>query len=153
MAAEAVDDVGQFLVADHASLNRRSPRRHLVDPTDIHLAILSQRQRARDRSRGHYQQVRRMLGLGRQQQSLRDSEAMLLVDYREAELLVRDLFLEDGVGSDEKVERPVGKTHLHAMAGLALVATGQEGDADAEAVELAEQRGMMLARQNLGRRE
>ena len=151
--AEAVDHLGQLLVADHARFDRRPARRHLVDPADVHLAILGQRQRARDRGRGHHQQMRRMLGLRRQQQPLRHAEAMLLVDHREPELLVGDLLLEDRVGADEDVDRAVGEAHQHAVARPALLAAGEDRDPDAEAVELAEQGRMMLAGEDLGRGE
>ena len=49
--------------ADHPRLDRLAARRHLVEPADVHLAIMGQRQRARDRRRGHHQQMRRPLRL------------------------------------------------------------------------------------------
>ncbi len=55
---------------------------------------------------------------GDEQQALRDAEAMLLVDHREAEVLVGDLLLEDRMGADEDVDRAVGEAHQHALARL-----------------------------------
>ena len=116
MAAEPVDHLGQPLGADHPGLDRLAARRHLVEPADVHLAIMGERQRARDRRRGHHQQMRRPLGLLREHHPLRDAEAMLLVDHREAELLVGDRLLEDGVGADQDVDRAVGEPHQAGFA-------------------------------------
>ena len=88
-----------------------------------------------------------------EQQPLRHAEAVLLVDHREAELLVGDLLLEDRVGADEDVDRAVGEAHQHAVARPALLAAGEDRDAHADAVELAEQGRMMLAGEDFGRRE
>ena len=71
-----------------------------------------------------------------EQQALRDAEAVLLVDHGQAEALVGDLLLEDGVGADEDVDRAVGEPHQHGFPRPALLAAGEDGDADADAVEL-----------------
>ena len=68
-------------------------------------------------------------------------------------LLVGDLLLEDRVGADEDVDRAVGEAHQHAVARPALLAAGEDRDAHAEAVELAEQGRVMLAGEDFGRRE
>ena len=153
VATEAVDDFGKLFVGDDPGFNRSSAGWHLVEPADVHLAILGQRQRSRNWGRGHHQQVRRALGLARQQQSLRDAEAVLFVDHREAETAIVDLFLEDGVGADENVDRPIGEAHQGRVAHLALVAPGQDRDPDTDGIELPEQRRMMLPGENLGRGE
>ena len=108
MTAEPFDDVGQFLVGGDKRFDRRPPRRHLVDAADVHLAIMGQRQRARDRRCRHREQMRRMLRLRCKQQALRDTETMLLIDYDEAKRLVGHFLLEDGVGADEDMDRAVG---------------------------------------------
>ena len=108
MPAERVDDVGNFFVADDAGFNRGSAGGHFIDPADVHLAIMGQSQRARDRGRGHDQQMRRAGGFFGQQKPLRDPEAMLFVDHREAERLIGDLLLEDRVSADKDVDRAVG---------------------------------------------
>ena len=136
VAAEAVDHVGDFLVADHPRFDRRPARRHLVDPADVHLAIMGQRQGARDRRRGHHQQMRRARRLGREQQPLRHAEAVLLVDHGEAQRLVGDLFLKDRVGADEDVDRSVGESHQDGLARPALLAPGQDRGPHANCVEL-----------------
>ncbi len=78
---------------------------------------------------------------------------MLLVDHREPERLVGDLLLEDRVGPDEHVDRAVGEAHQHALPRTPFLAAGEDGDADADAVEQAEQGRVMLAGKDFGRRE
>jgi len=94
-----------------------------------------------------------MLGLGRQQQPLRHAKTVLLVDHRQPEVLVGDLLLEDRVGADQDIDRAVGEAHQDRFARLALLAPGEDRDPDAEAVEHAEERRMVLSRQNLCRGE
>jgi hypothetical protein len=91
----------EALGAQHAGLDRLAAGRHLVQAADVHLAILGERQGARDRRRGHDQQVRRPLGLGGQHHALGDAEAMLLVDDGEAEPAILDSLLEDRMRADQ----------------------------------------------------
>ena len=88
-----------------------------------------------------------------QHHPLGDAEAVLLVDHGEAEPLVGDRLLEDGVGADEHVDRAVGEAHQGRFARPALLAAGEDGDVDRQAGELARQRVEMLAGEDLGRRE
>src|SRR5690349_10145094 len=78
---------------------------------------------------------------------------MLLVDDRETEILVCDLLLEDGMSSDEDVDRAVRQAHQHGFSRLALLATGEDGDPHSHAVELSKQGRMMLASEYFRRRE
>ena len=87
-------------------------------------------------------------------QPLGDAEAMLLVDHREAEILVGDRLLEDRVGADQDVDRAVGEAHQGRFAHPALLAPGQDRDIDRQAGEHARVSVVvMLAREDLGRRE
>ena len=88
-----------------------------------------------------------------QHHPLGDPEAVLLVDDREAEPLVGDRLLEDGVGADEDVDRAVGEAHQGRFARPALLAPGEDGDVDRKAGELPRQRVEMLAGEDLGRRQ
>ena len=98
-------------------------------------------------------EMRRPIGLGGQQQALRNSETVLLVDHREPQVPVGDLLLEDGVRSNEDIDRPVGQAHQHGLPRLALLAAGQDRNSHSDAVELAEQGRMMLPCEDLGRRQ
>ena len=152
MAGERVDDLVEAILGDDARLDRFAAGRHLVEAADVHLAVLRQRQRARDRRRGHREEVR-AAALFLEEHALGDAEAMLLVDDDEAEIAVADRFLEDGVGADQDVDRAVGEAHQRRLAPPPLVAPGEDGDVDREAGELALQRLAVLAREDLGRRE
>ncbi len=151
MPAQPRDHLVHPLDRDHLGLDRLAAGRHLVEAADIHLAILSERQRTRDRRRGHDEHVRRVLALGRQHQPLGDAEAVLLVDHDKAELLVGHRLLEDRVGADQDVDRSVGEAHQRRFAGLALLATGQDRDIEAERRQLPLERREMLAGEDLGR--
>ena len=153
VAPQAIDHVGQLLIADHSGFDRCPAGRHLVDPADVHFAILGEGQRARDRGRRHHQQMRRALGFLAKQQPLRHPEAVLLVDHRQAEPFVGDLLLEDRMRADEDVDRAVGEAQQHDFPRPALLAAGQDRHAYAKAVELAEQGRVMLAGEDLGRGE
>src|SRR3546814_5894477 len=57
------------------------------------------------------------------------------------------------MSADKNVDAAVGETHQRRFAHPSLVAPGQDREMDRQAAEHALQRGIMLARQNLGRRE
>ena len=153
MPAECIDDIGEAVLGNDARLDRLPARGHLVELADIHLAIIGERQRARDRRCGHRQQMRCGLGLGLEHHPLRDAEAMLLVDHDEPEILIGDRLLKDRVRADQDVDRPCGEPHQRRLAHLALVAPGEHRDLDRQPGERAAQRFVMLSREDLGRRE
>ena len=64
-------------------LDRLSSRRQLINLRHVQVTILRHRQGARDRSRRHHKRVRRKLCLIPERGSLRDAEAVLLVDDAE----------------------------------------------------------------------
>jgi hypothetical protein len=97
--------------------------------------------------------VRRALRLLREHHTLRDSEAVLLVDHGKAEAAISHRLLEDGVCPDEDVDRAIRKAHQGRLARAALVSSGENCDVDRQARELARQGLVMLAREDLGRRE
>ena len=107
LAAHGRDDLAVLVGADVGEdrvplLGRRGDRRHLADAGDRHL------EGARDRRRAHRQHVDRrahplhlLLVL--------DTEALLLVDDDQAEVLDLDVGVEQAVGADDDVDRPVAE--------------------------------------------
>ena len=57
------------------------------------------------------------------------------------------------MGADEDIDLARGQPHQHRLARPALLAPGEDRDSHAEAAQLAEQGGIMLAREDFGRGE
>ena len=77
---------------------------------------------------------------------------MLLVDDRERERLVDDVVLDDRVRADQQVDLARGKTGEDVLPLLALLAAGEDRNAQAGALGERRDRLQMLARENFGRR-
>ena len=102
-AAEPRDDLVEPLDRQGAGVDRLAPGRLLAQRGDVHVAEIGQHQRARDRRRGHHQQIDR-LALAGERQALVHAEAMLLVDHREAEIGEIDALLEQRMRADRDVD-------------------------------------------------
>ena len=91
-----------------ARVDRLAAGRLLAQLRDLHVAVERQHQGARDRRRGHHQQIGRC-ALGRERQPLMDAEAVLLVDHRQRQIGEGDLVLEQGVGADRQPGPPLAR--------------------------------------------
>ena len=100
---EARDHFAEPFDRQDAGVDRLAPGRLLAQRGDIHVAEIGQHQRARDRSRGHHQQVDGR-ALGGEREPLADAEAMLLVDHRKPEIGERDALLDQRMGADGDVD-------------------------------------------------
>ena len=132
--------------------DRLAAGRLLVEHRDVHVAEIGERQRARDRRRGHHQDVDR-LALGAERQALVDAEAVLLVDDREAEIAEGDALLEQRVGADRDVDRcrrraPPGPPRRSAPRSRPVSSATVEARRRGERRDALE----MLAGEDLGRR-
>ena len=87
------------------SIGRR-PGGQLAQDGDVEVAVGGQRERARDRRRGHVQHVRREPGrrLAVQRAALVDAEAVLLVDHRDREAVELDRVLDQRVRADQQLQ-------------------------------------------------
>ena len=112
--------------------------------------MAGQLERARNRRGGHHQQVRRHLCLGLEHQPLGHAEAMLLVHHHQPQVAIGHALLEDRMGADQQVDLTGGKPHQNGLAHLALVAPGEDRDADVEPGEQAREIVVMLAGEDLG---
>ena len=153
MPLQPVSNLINPLDRDHPRLDGRAAGGHFVDPADIHLAIVGQRQRARDRRCRHRKQMRRGFGFTGQEKALRHAEAMLFVDHRQPQLLVAYRFLKNRVSADENVDAAIGQPHQRRFAHPPLVTTRQDRDPDINARKQTRQAVEMLPRENFGRRE
>ena len=86
---QAPGQAGHHLVEpfdrEDAGVDRLSPRRLLAQGGDVHVAEIGEHQRARNRGRGHHQEIDGF-ALGGGREPLADAKPMLLVDHREPEI-------------------------------------------------------------------
>ncbi len=162
---EGVHDVGPASVRDlrrheleyllprrlrpHDRAHRAPPRRQLVDHRQLQIAVNRQRERARDRRRGHHQHVR-VTALGRQGRALHHPEAVLLVDHHQPERGVREPLLKERVGADDQPFRAVGDPLPCIPAGRRRLRRGQQAGWPAGRPEEALEGPRVLLGQQLG---
>ena len=135
---------------NHQRLDRLPSGRELVEAAHVHFAILRQRQRARDRGRGHREGVRCAPALARQRQPLGDAEAVLLVDHHKAEVAVVHAVLKDRVGAHQQLDRAIEQPHQDRFALASLGAARQQRDLHPRRTEHLAQRLEMLAGEDFG---
>ena len=111
LPADELVGAAALVLVDDPRLHRLAPGRQLVQGGGVEVAVGGQRERARDRRRGHVQDVRRQAfdALGVERLALLDPEAVLLVDHAEAEAGELDRRLDQGVGADDQAELAAGE--------------------------------------------
>ena len=102
-AADGVLDLVQARERNGAGVDRLAAGRLLAQFGDVHVAEISEHQRARDRRRGEHQHVDR-LALLRQRQPLMHAEAVLLVDDGQREIVEGDILLEQRMGAEQQID-------------------------------------------------
>ncbi len=131
--------------------DRRHPtRRKLIDHRGIELAEGRERQAARDRGRGHDQEV---WGgpLLTQRPTLLDPKAVLLVDDHQRQAGELDLVDQQGMGADEQIDLPRAEQSQQAGPLSPGRGSGQQGDADTRELAPRLHAPQVLLRQDLGR--
>ncbi len=85
--------------------------RQLAQRRDVEVAVAQQRHRARDRRRGHVQDVRHqaLLRLGVERRALAHAEAMLLVDDDDGEAVEAHVGLDERVRADDERQLAAGE--------------------------------------------
>ena len=97
--AEALVGLGAALVRHPARDDRLPAARRPRDLRHVEVAVDRLRERSRDRRRRHVQDVRGTAF--RERAALLDSEAVLLVDHGDGQVVQRDAFLDERVRPDE----------------------------------------------------
>ncbi len=129
-AVEPVDHLIEALARHGAGEHGLAARRLLVEPRHVHVAIAREQQRARDRRRGHHQELgAAAAALRLKPEPLMHAEAVLLVDDHEGEVLEGDRLLKQRVGADQDVDAPVAQARKDLLPLLATLAPGEKGDA------------------------
>ena len=103
--------------------DRRPPGRQFGQRGRLEIAEHGHGDRARDRRRGHDEQVRRLRGLAAQGVALLDAEAVLLVDDDETELGELDVVLDQRVRADDDARLAARRLEQHAACGPPPVAS------------------------------
>jgi hypothetical protein len=118
---------------------------------DIHVAEISEYQRARDRRRGEHQEIDR-LALARQSETLMHAEAVLLIDHGQREIVEGDVVLKQSVRADDEIDLAGGQRRQNLRSFAPALAAGEDGEADTCGGCERRDGGKMLACQKLGRR-
>ena len=132
----------------HAAGGWRPERRH------VEVRVQDLAERARDRGRRHQQDVRRAAGrLGLERPALLHAEPVLLVHDGQREVGERHLVLEQRVRPDHDRRLPRRDRLGRVPPPLARQRAGQQRDRQAEVLEQRRERRVVLAREEVGRRE
>ena len=146
-AADRVFDLGKARQGNRAGIDRLAAGRFLAQFGDIHVAEISEYQRAWNRRGGEHQHIHRLAFL-REREPLVHAEAVLLVDDRQCKIVKGDVFLKKRVGADQEIDIAEGKTVEDLFASGATLAAGENGDTDAGGFRQRCDRSEMLARKN-----
>ena len=131
-AADRLDHFVQAAVGYGAGIDRLPSRGLFAQLGDIHVAEISQHQRARDRGRAQHQHIDRV-ALGRQRQPFAHAEAVLLVDHRQRQRLKHHIVLDQRVGADQQINLAGRQARKDIAPFLALLTAGQDRNAQARA--------------------
>ena len=148
--AQPLHHIVEAFGREHARFHRLASGRAAMQTRHIHVAISGEGQRARDRGRRHHQHIGDTLGL--QRHALVHTEAMLLVDHHQAEILERHVVGEEGVGADQNVDFTRGQRGQQSFARCTFLAAGEQRHLDASRLRERFEGRDMLARQDFGRR-
>ena len=150
-ASDGLDHLLKPRQRNRAGVDRLASGRFLAQFGDVHVAEIGEHQRARDRRRGHDQDVDRF-ALACERKALMHAEAMLLVDDREREVLERHVVLEQRMGADQEIDIAVFEPRQDVGALLAALAAGEDGDVQAGGFGERRDGLQMLAGEDFGRR-
>ena len=151
LRSETIHQRADLVLPHHHGVDGLPARRQFVEFAHIELAILRQRQRARDRRGSHRQHMWGALALACQHKPLADPEAVLFVDHDHGEIAIGDLVLKDRMGADHDVHTAVEQPHQRCLAHPALVATRQQRDMRAGRFGHAAKALVVLAGKDFGR--
>jgi len=149
--ADGVHDFAETAIRHRAGIDRLPSRRLLAQLRDVHVAEISQHQRARDR-RGTQHQHIDATAFGGQRQALAHAKTMLLVDHGERQCLEHHVILDQRVGTDQEIDLATRQPRQDIAPLLALFASGEDRDPQARAFGQWRNGLDVLARKNFRRR-
>ena len=134
-------------------VDRLATARELAQARLVEVAVLAQRERPRDRRRGHVQHVRRVPGraLAAERGALAHAEAVLLVDDGDRERIEADRVLDQGMGADDERAGAVREVRERLRAPRRRRRAGQQRERDRLGAEQPLDRREVLLGERLGR--
>ena len=155
LLADALVGAGALAVGrGHEGLDRPPAGGQLAQHGHVEIAVGGQRERARDRRRGHVQHVGRQPGrrLAVERAALVDAEAVLLVHDRDREPVELDRLLDQRVRADQQFELPARQLAEQVGAAAGGRRAGQQRRLHELARHQLLQRREVLLGERLGRR-
>ena len=148
---EAVHDLSDAALGYGAGVDRLAARGLLAQFGNVHVAKVSEHQRARDRRGAQHQHVHRIAFLG-QRKAFAHAEAVLFVDDGQRERLEHHIVLDQRMGADQKIDLAVCELFDNFAAFLAFLAAGQDRDLHPGTFCQRRNRLDVLAGEDFGRR-
>ncbi len=125
--ADGIHHLAETAVRHGAGIDRLPSRRLFTQLRDVHVAEVSQHQRARNRRRAQHQHIDG-LTLGGQCQAFAYAKTMLLVDHRKRERLEHHIVLDQRMGADQKIDLAGFEPRQNIAPLLALFAPREDRD-------------------------
>ena len=129
-ATDRLDHLVDARERQRAGIDRLAAGGLLAQLRDVHVAEISEHQRARDRRCGQHQHIDG-LALAREREALVHAEAMLLVHDRERQIAEFDFVLEQRMRADQQVDITGFKARQDVGALLAALTAGEDRDPQA----------------------
>ena len=150
-AADGVHHLVEPAVRHRAGIDRLAAGRLFAQFGDVHVAEVSQHQRARDRRRAQHQHIDGLALVG-EREPFAHAEAVLFVDHGERQRLEDHVVLDQRMGADQQIDLAGFEPRQDLAPLLALLAAGQDRDAKAGALGQRRDGLDVLAREDFGRR-
>ena len=148
--AKARHHVGQPVKRQGTRFDRKAPGGFLIKPRLFKVAIGRHGERAWNRCRRHHDHVDPDAFLPKQD-TLAHPEPVLFVDHGKAQIMIDDVFRDQGMGADNDLRRAVGESRQDRLAAASPTLAKKQVRFDAERRQKAADRCVMLACQDLGR--
>ena len=135
--------------------NGCASRRHLIQNTDIEIAVERERQRARNRRGRHHQHIRLcLIGFLHQLEALQNAEAVLLIHHHQPQAVEFHLFLNQRMGANHQLRLATVDQAARVALALLCERAGQQRNpiAARRALQQLAKAEKMLRCQNLGGR-
>ncbi len=150
-APDRFDHFFQPVQRNRARVDGLTARGFFAQFGNIHVAEISEHQRARNRRRGHDQEINRF-ALGSERQPLMHTEAMLFIDDGESQIAKFHAFLKQRMGADQEIDFARFEFFEQCVARSAALAASQDRNTNACCFRERRDTREMLTAENFRRR-